>query len=186
MAKKFPAIESLSTESQSLFDAVNDERDLPCVLISTSFIDQCLASMLAKFAITGNTAGALLDARGGALGTFSARSDSCYYLGLIPKGLFQNLGIMGEIRNRFAHSYLALSFDDQAIGELCAKLTFPKVASAIRVDSATGVATEVADPWAAYTAPLNRFTTCAVLMANRLLLTGLSVKGRTKCESGWN
>lgn len=186
MATKIPAIETLSRESQGLYDAVNDERDLPCVLISTSFLDQCLASMLERFFINSSTAKSMLDPRGGSLGTFLARADLCYCLGLIPKGLFQNLRTVGEIRNLFAHSYLSLSFDDSKVATLCESLTFPNLAARIRVGGDTGQSHDIDDPWAQYTHPKSKFTVCVALMASRLLLAGLSTERRPRQEKGWN
>jgi len=68
-AKKIPAIETLSKESQLLYDAVNEEPALPCVLISTSFLDQCLASLLERFFIKSRTAQSMLDATKGFWGS---------------------------------------------------------------------------------------------------------------------
>lgn len=185
MPTKIPSIETLSAESQALYDAVNDERDLPCVLISTSFLGQCLGSLLERFFINSNTAKSLLDSRSGPLGTFFARADLCYSLGMIPKALYQNLRRVGEIRNRFAHSYLSLSFDDPSVVQLCEALTLPKVVGT-RVEGDTGKSYQDDDPFAQFTHPRMRFTICVVLMANRLLLTGLSTERRAKQEKGRN
>ena len=180
MAAKIPTIETLSKESQALYDAVNDESDLPCVLISTSFLDQCVASLLERFFINSSTAKSLLDPRGGALGTFSSRADLCYCL-----GLFQNLRIVGEIRNQFAHSYLSLSFDDPKVTELCGSLTLRKIAGGKRVDG-DGNVRDLEDPWAEFAHPRSRFTICVIMMAERLILTGLSTNRRPKKEQGWS
>lgn len=178
-------IEALSKESQALYDAVNNEDDLPCVLISTSFLDQCLASLLERFIIKGNTSKNLLDPRGGTLGTFTARVDLCYCLGLIPKGLFQNLRTVSEIRNRFAHSYLSLSFESPEVAQLCESFTFPKTIGK-RFEGDTGKTYDLDDPFAQFTHPRPRFTIAVVLMASRLLLTGLSTERRPKKEKGWD
>ncbi len=185
MAAKIPAIETLSAESQALYDAVNDERDLPCVLISASFIDQCLASLLERFFINSSMAQSLLNPGCGSVGTFSARADLCYCLGLIPKGLFHNLQTLGKIRNKFAHSYLSLSFADCEVAKWCESLTFP-IASGKRVDCETGTSHDIQDPWAKFTHPKTKFTVCVVMMANRLMLTGLSTEHCPRQEQGWN
>ena len=175
MAKKIREIQTLSKESRVLYDVVNNESDLPCVLITTSFLDQCLASILERFFINGNTAESVLDPLRGCLGSFAARADLCYCLGLIPKGLFRNLRTVGEIRNRFAHSYLSLTFDDPEVAHLCESLLFPKVTPE-----------SIKDPWAKFKHPREKFTMCVVIMANRLMLTGLSTKRRPKEEKGWD
>lgn len=185
MHTKIPTIEMLSKESQALYDAVNDERDLPCVLISTSYLDQCLVSLLERFFIQSNTAKNVLDSRKGSLGIFSVRVDLCYCLGLISKGLLQNLRTVGEIRNRFAHSYLSLSFNDPEVVKLCLQLNFPKVAGGKRIEGDTGNSYDIDDPWKGFAEPKLRFTICVALMANRLLSTGRSMKRRPKQDNGW-
>lgn len=86
--KKISAIENSSKQSKALYDAVNNEPDLPCVLISTSFLDQCLTSLLERFFIRSNIAKNMLDAGRGVLGSFSSRADLSYCLNLIPKTLY--------------------------------------------------------------------------------------------------
>jgi DNA-binding MltR family transcriptional regulator len=176
MAQKIPGIEQLSQESQALYDAVNEEPDLPCVLISTSYLDQCLASLLERHFISGKTAKRLLDPRGGPIGTFSVRADICYCLGIISKDLYNNLRTVAEIRNRFAHSYLSISFDDSEVAILCEQLTFPEVALSKRTEGDTGDTYDVENPFERFKGPRVKFTVNAVLMANRLLLIGLGLK----------
>jgi len=186
MHTKIPAIEKLSEESQALYDAVNDERDLPCVLISTSFLDHCLVSLLERFFIQSDNTKKVLDPRSGSLGTFSARVDMSYCLGLISKGLFQNLHKVGRIRNKFAHSYLSKTFTDPEVVYLCEKLTFPKVAGGKRVECNTGNSYDIDNPWERFTEPKLKFTICVVLMANSLLSIGHSMERRPKQHNGWN
>lgn len=177
MAKKIFEVEQLSKESQALLDAVNEEPDLPCVLISTSYLDQCLASLLEQHFIKGKTAIRLLDPRGGPIGNFSVRADLCYCLELIPKDLYQNLKTVAEIRNRFAHSHLSISFGNSEVTRICEKLSFPKVAQAKRIEGDTGATYNVKDPFEQrYKEPRAKFTINAVLMASRLILIGMSLK----------
>jgi DNA-binding MltR family transcriptional regulator len=118
MKARIPPIEDLSKESQALFNVMYEEPDMACVLIGTSYLEQTLASLLERFFIKSDIAKKLLDSRGGTLGSFQSRADIGYCLGLIPKSLYQNLCVVGEIRNKFAHSYLSLSLDDPAIVEM--------------------------------------------------------------------
>lgn len=177
MAKKtkIPEIEKLREESKALYDAVNEEPDLPCVLISTSYIDQCLASLLKQSFTEGDTANRLLDSRG-ILGTFMARADLCYCLKIITKELYNNLRKIAEIRNIFAHNYLSTSFDDPKVKKLCEEITFPVVAAATYFNGETGKSYDNKNPFTKFNDPRSRFTINAVLIANRLLLAGLSLK----------
>ena len=95
---------------------MNNEPDFPCVLIAASFLDQCLASLLERFFTGSPISTEILK---GPLSRFSSRAKLCCALGLIPESLMMNLLKVGEIRNKFAHSYLSLSFEDRGVMDLC-------------------------------------------------------------------
>ena len=118
-------VETLSSESKSLYAALQDEREIACVLLSASFLDHCLATLLHQHFIKSSVGPKMLDPRGGILGTYAARSDLCYCLGLVAKPVYQNLITIGMIRNRFAHSHLTVSFADDDIERWCLDLHFP-------------------------------------------------------------
>jgi DNA-binding MltR family transcriptional regulator len=177
MRRKIPGIEKLNEESQALYRAINEEPDLPCVLIATSYLDQCLASLLERYFRKVDTAQEILDPiKKGILGAFSARADLCYCLGISTKELHQNLRTVARIRNRFAHSYLSISFKDAEVGELCKKLKLPEVLAATRVEGDTGKSYDVKDPFAKFSAPRDRFSICTILMASSLWLIGLNLR----------
>ena len=180
MAKKSPpTIEQLGSESKDFYELLKSEADFPCVVVSLSFIDQCLASLLHTFFIDGSTADRLLDHRG-ALGSFIARVDLSYCLGLITKELFQNLHVLGEIRNVFAHSRFKLSFDSSEIKHLCGLLTFPK-AKGLIVNTDTGESQQTTDwPQLFYDTPRRRFILIVTLVANQLLVEGFSGQKRVR------
>jgi hypothetical protein len=52
------------------------------------------------------------------MGTFGGRVCATYCLGLLRKSVFDDLRIVGRIRNRFAHD-LSASFEDQQIRSWC-------------------------------------------------------------------
>src|SRR5205823_14441707 len=83
--------ENLSEDTQKFLDVLNAESDLAVILVAASYIDAALASILQRFLVSGSTTERLLDARGGALGSFASRSDVCYTLGFISKPLYQDL-----------------------------------------------------------------------------------------------
>jgi hypothetical protein len=113
----------------------------------------------------------------GDLGAFANRVNMCYGLGLITKGMRQNLETVGEIRNLFGHTHLSLDFTDPSIKALCEKLTFPKIHEVI--------GGEGDDPFGRIKGPRNRFSTITFMLANRLLLTGLATKHRDRLDKGW-
>lgn len=157
MAKSAPIPpEQLSGEVRKLFDVLNNEGDLPAVLISISFLDAALATLLELNLVKGSTTERLLSPRG-AVGTFAAKSELAYAMGLIPKAWLQDLATLGELRNLFAHHRLALSFEDDQAFELAEKLH--------------------AYNWGDNEFHgRNRFTLAVVMLANMLIMEGLSRK----------
>ncbi len=115
-------IEKLSGDTKKIFDVFNDESDLACVLIGSSYLSELLANILEVTFIETSISGKLLDPQGGAIGQFSIRADLAYCLSLISKNIYQDLGIVAAIRNMFAHKHLALDFNDEIVRSNCEKL----------------------------------------------------------------
>src|SRR5690606_18966025 len=57
------------------------------------------------------------------LGSFSARTQAAYVLGLISENEFKELNTLRKIRNLFAHK-VKMSFDVQQVKDLCANLIY--------------------------------------------------------------
>lgn len=179
-----PEVEKLSEESKHLYDVINDESDLACVLIGTSYLDYALASLLKRHFLDSAVAPKLLEPPRGILSSFSSRCDIAYCLGLISKGLYKNLEIIGQIRNTFAHQYLSLKFDNPEIGIFIQKLTFPRLAQSVYVGY-DDVEQRRQEPFKQFTAPRNKFSLTVVLMVNHLLMAGLAAQHRSKHEDFW-
>ncbi|MDE3041065.1 MAG: hypothetical protein KGJ82_10890 [Nitrospirota bacterium] len=114
--------ELLKADTQAFFDVLNNEPDFSIVVVSTSYVDACLSALLQSFMLESSVSDKLLDSRSGALGSFAARSDAAYVMGLIPKTIYQDLQQLAEIRNQFAHHHLSLSFSIPAVEAACLKL----------------------------------------------------------------
>ena len=175
-------IQDLSKELGKLLKLIHEESDMACVLIATSYLDQALAALLEGFFIKSQTTKNLLKSDRGALGNLQSRADVSYCLGLIPKGLYQNLCGVGEIRNKFAHSYLSLSMDDPEIAEIVGSLTFPVVKEVV---GTAGRRYNVDYFSAEVTHPGQRFRLVVDMMAARLVLSALSARRRCRKSSGW-
>lgn len=184
MKAKIPGIERPSGETQALFEAVNDERDLPCVLVSTSFLDQSLASLLSSFMIKSSVPKALLSHKG-AVGAFFPRTQLSYSLGLISKEMFQNLKVVGDIRNMFAHSHLSLSFAEPDIVKLCEQLQLPSIFGK-QYDGQTGEEVDFEGWPDVFAQARPRFTVTVVLMANELLSIGKQTLHRERKQDVWS
>ena len=162
-------VEGLSKDGQSVYDVLNDEPDLSAVLVGTSYVDACLGALLEGFFLKGSVASELLDAKGGALGSFKSRSDACYCLGLIDKRMYQDLLVFAEIRNQFTHHHLALNFAIPEVTEQCEKLAYV----AGLKDGGSG---EQLLNSKLLSTPRNKFVLSVVLISQRLLIKGLEVK----------
>lgn len=178
-----PDVEKLSNETRHLYDVLNHESDLACVLIAHSYLDYALASLLKHYFVESAVVKKLLDSPG-ALAAFAARCDLAYCLGLIPKDFYQNLVIVGRIRNEFAHSYLPLELDlSENIAKLVDSLVHPTFAQALSTfgdeDHHPGLRS------LSLGSPRARFNTTVAVMVNRLLLKGLETKHR-KNKAGRN
>jgi DNA-binding MltR family transcriptional regulator len=148
--------ERLSSETEALYKILNDESDLAAILIGVAFIDACLASLLEKKFVVGDTSASLLNE--GPLNSMMTRAQLCYAMGLIPKKWYQDLRTLAEMRNRVAHNHLALSFEDPEITSHCSKLS--------SYVSGMGSVAE----------GRNRFILCVVVLSNFLILDALSLQ----------
>src|SRR5260370_38134354 len=102
--KKPPTFEDLDKDFDNIVQSLSTLEPLPCIIMSVGYIEQLLYALLSAFLIEGSTSERLLGLNGH-LGNFKAKSALAYVLGLIPKILFNNLTVIGEIRNHFAHSH---------------------------------------------------------------------------------
>jgi DNA-binding MltR family transcriptional regulator len=115
-------LEDLSEDTRRVYDILNDESDLACVLIGTGYLAELLASTIKVGFIESSISESLLDPQRGAVGGFATRADLAYCLGLIGKDVYQDLIKVAEVRNIFAHNHLALSFADCAVRKICDEL----------------------------------------------------------------
>lgn len=101
-----------------------DERGL--ILALSAFAEESLGHLLESFMLPNLAAKKLLDGFNAPLGTFSARIQAAYALGLITAEQFDNLELMRKIRNEFAHSWKGVSFKNQKIASYIAALHFDR------------------------------------------------------------
>lgn len=170
-------VEQLSDDTRHLMDVLNSQADLACVVVGAAFLDTALKTLLSeKFFKSFNSSrtitAKLLD-DGGALGSFSARADLTYCLDLVTKPRYQDLCLVMEIRNQFAHKHLQLAFDDSTVREMCGRLNEWKVVLHGEQEDTTSELT----PKELTTKARNQFNLSVVLLSNWLLLTALVLKG---------
>jgi mannitol operon repressor len=98
------------------------ESDRGLALIGGAFLDEKLAATLAAFF---SSDPALLHGKNAPLGSFSARIETCFALGLIEEGERNECDYIRRIRNEFAHKLVGTSFKQQRIIDLCKNLKSP-------------------------------------------------------------
>lgn len=108
-------IDNLIVDTQKVYDVLNHESDIACVLIGTSYLSELLGSAIRTALRKGNTTENLLTPGKGILGSFKSRVDLAYCLNIISVEDRKDLDIIGNIRNSFAHLHLSFDFKDEEV-----------------------------------------------------------------------
>jgi hypothetical protein len=98
--------------------AILKESDRAAGVLGRAYADALVERVLHGYFVKGDTTDKLLG-QAGALGSFSARIDLAYSLGLIPELTYRDLHIVREIGNYFAHHVEANSFDESPVVDWC-------------------------------------------------------------------
>jgi DNA-binding MltR family transcriptional regulator len=114
-------LDQLYRDTPKMLNALKRGTDLACVLTGSSYLEELLANMLEIRFIKSSIAKQLLHPYG-VLGTFKARADLSYCLGLINKSTYQDLCQIAEVRNQFAHSHIEINFGDSDIQKECEEI----------------------------------------------------------------
>ena len=109
---------------------LREESDRGAVLVGAAFLDDLLQELLAAFFVDPASLSSAkerdrlngLFQPNGAAGSFSSRITLAYALGLISKRDCDDLNLVREIRNDFAHKLRYASFSDDSIHDRCANL----------------------------------------------------------------
>ena len=185
MSRKVQPIEVLSDQSKEVFKVVNAEPDLACVLILSSYLDQCIASLLKQYFISNSSIVDRLLNPHGTLGTYQSRADLSYVLGLIPKTMYQNASTIGDIRNDFAHSHLELNFiSDEIVGKIN-KIKPPRIKFYISTSGDKKEEVTLDEIIKFDGNPRLKFNIISIMTADRILLSGLSTEHRERETQGW-
>lgn len=109
-----------------ILEILQSESQRGGVLLGAAMLDDCLLKLLKGFMVdsAAHEVERLLEGGLSApLGSFSARTLIAYCLGLISEDEFKDIEIIRDIRNKFAHNLLEISFDNQSIQDKCKNLT---------------------------------------------------------------
>ena len=103
----------------------NSESDRAAAIIGAAKIDLLLCKTLQKILKNPGTKKDNLLDNSGPLGSFSARINLVYRLGVIDKEFAKLLHIVRKIRNSFAHELLGVSFESESHKDRIAELVSP-------------------------------------------------------------
>jgi DNA-binding MltR family transcriptional regulator len=178
---KAKTLEEVRGKYERLFDALNHNSDLVCGIVATSYINDALGALLHGFFIESTTADALLIPDRGVLGSIRAKSEIAYCVGLISSPFLTNLIIVSEIRNKFAHSFEEITFQEPEIVGLCDKLVCPgRVVSATTdPDPDTEKFKQRMDA-IMYGTPRRKFVTTSITLCSFLVMQAMSTEHRAK------
>jgi DNA-binding MltR family transcriptional regulator len=100
----------------ALFREFEKESDRAAVILTASIADELLHGLVAaRLVPVSSSNDDLFDGANAPLGTFSARIEIAYRLGLISGKFARDLHLIRRIRNDFAHNIQGCSFDDAKV-----------------------------------------------------------------------
>lgn len=117
-------IDILFNEYENFIKSLNEKSDTIVILISVNYLEQCLTLLIKdvfkkKSSIVNN-----IFKPNEILSTFYGKAKLCYCLNLINKEMFIDLSYIAKIRNKVAHNYKILDFNDKEILDWCNKLNY--------------------------------------------------------------
>ena len=107
-------------DQDRVMQEINHGSERSVVLVIGAVIEDRLQSAIEQL-LTHLTEDEKVDFFGenGPAGDFASRIKISYAMGAIPKWMRDDINIIREIRNAFAHSQLQISFDDKEVADLC-------------------------------------------------------------------
>lgn len=123
--------EGITTQFEQFLSEFAKESDRSCAIVGAAYLDEHLGGLLTSFVMDDKeTAERLLSPFRpyAPLSSFAARSLAAYMFGFIDKIEYEELKIIRRIRNKFAHGWYGLSFEDPDIEEEVKKLNIHRIA----------------------------------------------------------
>lgn len=102
----------------TMYNELNKLPDGAYVITAAAILDERLKLVFESFLVTGKHESIIardLMEPDGVLGSYDARAQIAYVLGLISENEYHDLKAIGRIRNRFAHELSGLTFADEGI-----------------------------------------------------------------------
>jgi len=149
------------------------------VIVSVALTESALVTLLSNFFVECRNSENLLN---GALSGFWKCSEAAYCLGLISDGMFDNLKLIAQIRNLFAHTTEFLDFDTHKVKSLCSKLTAYK-GWILPMSGGRGIPIEIA---LNSKSPRQRFTSLCSALCMTLIQKAAQVERRKTIRDTWS
>lgn len=106
----------------SFLSEFQEETDRGAALVGAALIDDRLERLLKSHLLECKQSKEILNGGNSPLGSFSARTNMAYCLGLITELEYKEIETIRKVRNEFAHKVHGLSFKDQKVNDLCQNL----------------------------------------------------------------
>lgn len=106
-------------------EQLEEESDRGLALVGHAYLDDALTEFLRAFLVDDSGVADELLRQGGPLGSFKARCDLAFSLGLIGPDMYSDLGQVRSIRNAFAHRYTPPDFSSSPVLDRCRNLKIP-------------------------------------------------------------
>ena len=126
----------LREDWNEFFTEFANESDRAAAVLSAAYIDELLKNLIANFLVDDEkVVEKLLDPKKSPhapLGTFSARITAAFCLGLIDRVQYDDLNIIRQIRNLFAHSLHGVTFKSAEVVKEVKKLKAHRLARIVK------------------------------------------------------
>ncbi len=109
---------------RQIIEELESQTDRGAAIIGASLLDKRLEKAIRVHLLDNKVTDELFKSQ--VLGSFSAKIDLAYSLGLYGKKSYDDLNLIRRIRNEFAHFDTPLNFASESVANRCAELWFPK------------------------------------------------------------
>ncbi|HEV7281994.1 MAG TPA: DUF4145 domain-containing protein [Pirellulaceae bacterium] len=104
--------------------SLESETDRGAALMAAAYLEDQLLRLALDVIVDENSLRKKLGDQNGPLGSFSARIDFAYALGLLPPKMHADLHLIRRIRNEFAHTMAPITFETSPNKERCFELFY--------------------------------------------------------------
>jgi len=116
--------EDIFKQLNDLNARLHDLNEQGLVLTLAAFADDSLRDLLFSYFLKNSASKRLISGYEAPLGTFSAKIDTAFALGLITPGQYSDLNHLRKIRNMFSHTWTKITFESEDVEKHIKALSF--------------------------------------------------------------